>query len=127
MNDPTRRQAGELEGAVLAALWASQRPLTAPELQRALPAGLARTTVATILARLHDKGTVRRTRQGRAFAYSPVVEDPAALSAQRMHTELDRGDDRSGTLARFISRLSSDDEDLVRALLASSAEPKEQR
>ncbi|GAA4876596.1 BlaI/MecI/CopY family transcriptional regulator [Kitasatospora terrestris] len=127
MNDPTRRQAGELESAVLAALWAADRPLTAPEVQQSLPGELARTTVATILARLYDKGSVRRTRQGRGFAYSAAVEDPAALSAQRMHSELDRGGDRPGTLARFISRLSADDEEVVRALLAASADPQDPR
>ncbi|MFJ8041662.1 BlaI/MecI/CopY family transcriptional regulator [Kitasatospora sp. NPDC096147] len=127
MNDATRRPAGELEAAVLAALWAAGRPLTPAELHRTLPAGLARTTVATILARLHEKGTVHRARQGRAFAYRPAVEDLAALSARRMHTELDRGTDRTGTLARFISQLSPDDEDLVRTLLAASADPQEPR
>ncbi|MFB9371377.1 BlaI/MecI/CopY family transcriptional regulator [Kitasatospora sp. NPDC001664] len=127
MNDATRRPAGELEAAVLAALWAAERPLTPTELQHALPAGLARTTVATILARLHDKGTVHRTRQGRAFTYRPAVEDPAALSARRMHSELDKGTDRTGTLARFISQLSPDDEDLVRALLTASSDPQEPR
>ncbi|WP_405016716.1 BlaI/MecI/CopY family transcriptional regulator [Kitasatospora sp. NBC_00070] len=125
MAEAIRRQAGELEDAVLGALWAAGRPLTEPEVRGALPGDPARTTVATILARLHDKGTVRRTRQGRAFAYRPAVEDRAALSARRMHSELDRGDDRSGTLARFVSRLSPDDERLVRALLESSREERD--
>ncbi|MEV4615510.1 BlaI/MecI/CopY family transcriptional regulator [Kitasatospora sp. NPDC049258] len=127
MTEATRRQAGELEGAVLAALWAAGRPLTGPEVQRLLPGEPARTTIATILARLHEKGTVRRTRHGRGFAYHPAVEDPSALTAQRMHTELDRGGDRSGVLARFISRLSTDDEQLVRALLESPASPADRR
>ncbi|MFF1908800.1 BlaI/MecI/CopY family transcriptional regulator [Kitasatospora sp. NPDC058218] len=121
MTEAIRRQSGELEGAVLTALWAAGRPLTESEVRRSLPGGPARTTIATILSRLHDKGTVRRTRQGRGFAYSPAVEDSSALTAHRMHTELDRGEDRSGTLARFISRLSSDDEQLVRALLEPPA------
>ncbi|MFF4159332.1 BlaI/MecI/CopY family transcriptional regulator [Streptomyces sp. NPDC001678] len=123
MTEDIRRQAGELEAAVLVVLWAADRPLTPPEVQAALTEPLARTTVATTLARLHAKGTLDRVRAGRAYAYSPAVEDRAALAAQRMHTELDKGDDRQGVLARFVSRLSSADEVVLRELLEQAAEP----
>lgn len=123
MTESIRRPAGELEAAVLSALWAAERPLTPPDVQQALDTPLARTTVATILARLHDKGTVRRTRAGRAYAYSPAVEDHAALAAHRMHSELDKEHDRPGVLARFVSRLTTDDEALLRALLEQAAAP----
>nr|WP_202447324.1 BlaI/MecI/CopY family transcriptional regulator [Streptomyces sp. SID5468] len=109
-----------MEAEVLAALWAARTPLTPPQVQQSLGGTLARTTVATILARLHDKGTVVRTRTGRAYAYTPAVEDEAALAARRMHTELEKGDDRSGVLARFVSRLSPDDERVLRGLLAQA-------
>lgn len=36
-----------------------------------------------------------------------------------MHTELEKEQDRSTVLARFVSRLSSDDERLLRELLES--------
>lgn len=123
MTDIARRPAGELEAAVLATLWAADTPLTPPQVQQRLGGTLARTTIATILARLHDKNTVVRTRAGRAYAYTPAVEDEAALAARRMHTELEKGDDRSGVLARFVSRLTSDDEQLLRGLLAQAADP----
>ncbi|GAA1920657.1 BlaI/MecI/CopY family transcriptional regulator [Streptantibioticus ferralitis] len=118
MTDIARRPAGELEAAVLAALWAAHTPLTPPQVQQSLGGTLARTTVATILARLYDKGTVVRSRAGRAYAYTPAVEDEAALAARRMHSELEKGDDRSGVLARFVSRLSPDDEQVLRLLLS---------
>ncbi|MFG3053811.1 BlaI/MecI/CopY family transcriptional regulator [Kitasatospora sp. NPDC048239] len=118
-SDPAsaRRPAGELETEVLAALWTARHPLTPQDVQAALGGGLARTTVATILARLHDKGTVERTRAGRAYAYTPTVQDPAGLAARRMHTELGREPDRPTVLARFVSDLSSEDERLLRELL----------
>jgi predicted transcriptional regulator len=120
VTDIARRPAGELEAAVLAALWAARTPLTPPQVQQSLGGTLARTTVATILARLHDKGTVVRSRSGRAYAYTPAVEDEAALAARRMHSELEKGDDRNGVLARFVSRLSPDDERVLRLLLAQA-------
>ncbi|MFE2911628.1 BlaI/MecI/CopY family transcriptional regulator [Kitasatospora indigofera] len=116
-----RRSSGELEAQVLVALWAADHPLTPQDVQAALGTGLARTTVATILARLHEKGTVERTRAGRAYAYVPTVQDPAGLAARRMRTELERGSDRSTVLARFVSDLSDEDERMLRDLLGDRA------
>ncbi|MFI9803536.1 BlaI/MecI/CopY family transcriptional regulator [Streptomyces sp. NPDC052301] len=116
-----RRPAGELEASVLAALWAADAPRTAGQVQQNLGADLARTTVTTILTRLHDKGVVERRRQGRGYAYFPVrdVQDAQGLTARRMHSELDRDGDRETVLARFVAQLSPDDERILRDLLES--------
>ncbi|MEU0135676.1 BlaI/MecI/CopY family transcriptional regulator [Streptomyces sp. NPDC006296] len=111
-----RRGAGELEASVLAALWSADGPRTAGQVQRALAVELARTTVTTILSRLHDKGTVGRERAGRGFAYFPV-RDAHGLTARRMHHELDKDDDRQSVLARFVSDLGPEDERILRDLL----------
>ncbi|MGW2919132.1 BlaI/MecI/CopY family transcriptional regulator [Streptomyces angustmyceticus] len=111
-----RRPSGELEASVLAALWAGDGPLSPAEVQSALGGRLARTTVTTILTRLHDKGAVSRSRAGRGFAYSPI-QDSAGLTARRMRSELDKQDDRNTALARFVSQLTSEDEQLLRTLL----------
>ncbi|WP_225845508.1 BlaI/MecI/CopY family transcriptional regulator [Streptomyces sp. HPF1205] len=117
-----RRPSGELEASVLAALWAAGgRALTPADVQRELGMDLARTTITTILARLHEKGSVSRTRAGRGYAYLPVQDSPG-LAARRMRTELDKSarDDRGTVLARFVSGLEPDDEALLRALLAQT-------
>ncbi|MEW2251043.1 MULTISPECIES: BlaI/MecI/CopY family transcriptional regulator [unclassified Streptomyces] len=114
-----RRPAGELEAAVMAALWAAGTPLTPAQVQAELASGLARTTVTTILTRLYEKGTLERERHGRAYAYRPV-QDPHGLTALRMHSELDRGSDRETVLARFVAQLSPDDEQVLRRLLEDS-------
>ncbi|WP_406378957.1 BlaI/MecI/CopY family transcriptional regulator [Streptomyces sp. NBC_01618] len=111
-----RRPSGELESTILAALWAAGTPLTPAQVQDAIGAALARTTVATILSRLYDKGTVTRTRAGRGFAYTPT-EDAPGLTARRMHSELRKEEDRSTVLARFVSQLTDEDEQLLRDLL----------
>ncbi|MFD7427145.1 BlaI/MecI/CopY family transcriptional regulator [Streptomyces sp. NPDC059814] len=115
-----RRPSGELESTILAALWAAGTPLTAGQVQGAIGAELARTTVTTILSRLHEKGTVARTRSGRGFAYTPT-EDAAGLTARRMHSELRKDEDRGTVLARFVSQLSDEDERLLRDLLDGDA------
>ncbi|MFF1675615.1 BlaI/MecI/CopY family transcriptional regulator [Streptomyces sp. NPDC058256] len=111
-----RRPAGELEAAVMAALWAAGVPLSAGRVQTELDSGLARTTVTTILTRLHEKGVVGRERQGRGYAYFPVQDAPG-LTARRMHTELDRDTDRETVLARFVAQLNPGDEQHLRRLL----------
>ncbi|MFE2229069.1 BlaI/MecI/CopY family transcriptional regulator [Streptomyces kronopolitis] len=116
-----RRPAGELEASVLAALWAAGDPLSPAGVQSALGGRLARTTVTTILTRLHDKGAVSRSRAGRGFVYSPI-QDSAGLTARRMRSELDKQDDRGTALARFVSQLTSEDEQLLRSLLESAEE-----
>ncbi|MFF4040041.1 MULTISPECIES: BlaI/MecI/CopY family transcriptional regulator [unclassified Streptomyces] len=113
-----RRPAGELEASVMAALWAAGAPQTPGQVQLSLGAALARTTVTTILTRLHDKGMVERQRQGRGYAYFPL-QDAQGLTARRMHTELDRDSDRETVLARFVAQLSPDDERILRDLLES--------
>ncbi|MDO0930013.1 BlaI/MecI/CopY family transcriptional regulator [Streptomyces sp. TG1A-8] len=113
-----RRPAGELEASVMAALWSADGPRTPGQMQTDLAVDLARTTVTTILTRLHDKGVVGRERQGRGYAYYPV-EDAPGLTARRMHSELERDTDRETVLARFVARLSSGDERVLRELLES--------
>ncbi|MFF1344204.1 BlaI/MecI/CopY family transcriptional regulator [Streptomyces sp. NPDC058290] len=111
-----RRPSGELEASVLAALWAADGPLTPGQVQRVLGSSLARTTVTTILSRLYEKGTVTRSRSGRGFAYVPT-EDASGLTARRMHSELEKTEDRGAVLSRFVSQLNDEDERLLRALL----------
>jgi predicted transcriptional regulator len=116
--DSDRRPAGELEASVLAALWAADAPMTVLQVQQNLVRPPARTTVATILARLHEKTTVVREPAGRGYAYSPA-QDTHGLTARRMHHELDQDSDRETVLARFVSRLDPEDERTLRDLLGA--------
>jgi predicted transcriptional regulator len=61
---------GPLEIKVLDALWARQEPACVRDLQPQFP-GVAYTTLMTTLDRLFRKGTLSRTKSGRAFFYRP--------------------------------------------------------
>jgi predicted transcriptional regulator len=114
---PGRRRApGELESAVLAALWAAGEPVVAGVVREQLAGDPAYTTVLTILSRLHDKGLVTRVRAGRGHLYAPV-RDEAGHAAAAMRDLLERGGDRGAVLARFVSELSEEDEKLLERLL----------
>jgi predicted transcriptional regulator len=114
--DAGRRAAGELEAAVLAVLQAAGSPLSPAEVRDRLGGGLAYTTVVTILSRLHGKGVLDRRKAGRAFVYAPVADEPG-LAARRMAQMLDAEPDREAVLARFVSGLSGQDEELLRRML----------
>ena len=78
------RQQGELEAAVLDALWSATEPLSSHQVQDAVNAAtdsdLALTTVLTVLGRLVDKGLVLRTpAEGRGNLF-------AAATTREQHT-----------------------------------------
>ncbi|WP_393086046.1 BlaI/MecI/CopY family transcriptional regulator [Streptomyces sp. LN704] len=110
-----RRPHGELVADVPAVLWEAGEPMTAPQVDAVLDRGLARTTMATHLTRLHERGTPRRIPSGRGFACEPV-QDAAGLLAGRMRGELESEPRRDLVLRRFVSSLSDSDEDTLRRL-----------
>lgn len=113
---PERRRFGELESAVLAALWAAPGPLVPADVQTAVGADLAYTTVMTILVRLHDKGLIERSKVGRAYAYRPVVAETDVV-AEQVRRLIDQGQDRTAVLQGLLQGLTPGDEDLLRRLL----------
>ena len=112
----TRRPDGALEHDVLRVLWDAERPLLPGEVNERLATGLAYTSVATVLSRLHTKGLVTRQPDGRAYAYSATV-DESQLAARRIDELLASSSDRSKVLARFIGGLSARDAKAIRAVL----------
>ena len=104
-------------------LAAAEGPMTPGQVQEALGANLAYTTVMTVLTRLSEKGEVIRQRAGRAFAYTAIV-DEAELTARRMRLLLDSRDDHAAVLSRFVGALSEADERLLADLLDRAERPE---
>ncbi len=123
MTADQRRERGDLENEVLAALGTAGRPVTAGEVLELLERDLAYTTVMTTLTRLHDKGAVTRERVGRAYAYAAA--DSAAVTARRMRRVLEGGDDRTVVLARFLDELEPADVPLLQRLLAEAEQAQQ--
>lgn len=115
-----RRRAGELEGDILAALWAASGPLSPAEVQAAVAGGLAYNTVHTILTRLGEKGLVARVRAGSSTGYCPT-KAAEELAAEQMRAALGRVGDRAAALQRFVTSLDAADEAALRALLDDGA------
>lgn len=116
---------GPLEHRVMGQLWA-HGPQTVADVLEALNRGEARplayTTVMTILVRLHEKGYLRRQKEGRHFRYATAFEE-SALEAQVGRRELMRLIDRYGadSVARFAADLEESD---LTSRLASLAQKR---
>jgi predicted transcriptional regulator len=108
---------GELERAVLEALWAAGDACTAKQVQDALAEReLATTTVLTVLGRLERKGLVARERDGRAHRYRATASREEHI-ADLMRDALDGAPDRGAVLARFLGSIPPDERDALRDLL----------
>jgi predicted transcriptional regulator len=107
---------GSLEADVLDVLWGAGKPCTPRDVLAAMDTDLAYTTVMTILSRLWQKGLAERERDGRAYAYRPVISE-ADLAATRMRDTLAGTSDRAATMSRFVDGLSKREARALRAAL----------
>lgn len=107
---------GDLERAVMDALWDARSPLAPQTLRDRLSGDLALTTVMTVLSRLEKKGFAARDRGLRPAVYSPVHTREEYI-AELMHDALGAATDRTEVLARFVGRASADEAAELKRLL----------
>lgn len=106
---------GDLEYAILAAVWES-RTISGREIHTRIgaPRGLVYTTVAKVLDRLHAKGLVARRRAGKAFVYTARV--PRELIERARASESLRrllGSEPEPAIATLVDAIESIDPDLI--------------
>lgn len=121
-DDPKiERVLGPLGAAIMRIVW-SQGEASVRSVGKQLAEESGRlhayTTVMTILARLHERGLLDRTKVGRGFVYRPHG-DEAQLLASMGDNAVDRLLEQYGTAAlrRFAYRLADLDPDLRAQLL----------
>lgn len=113
---------GDLERAVMDALWSHGPDLSVRDvMERLTQAGskeLAYTTVMTVLDRLAKKGMTTRTRDGRAWRYTAAASrEELAATALRSAFDNVRADRRLAML-HFLDDASPGELDDLRAALA---------
>ena len=106
---------GELEQAVLAALWELEGA-SAPEIHARVgePRHLVYTTTAKVLDRLLTKRLVRRVRQGKSFFYTPT-EPRGLVEAARFGDGLRKllGPEPKPAMATIVDALEAVDPSLL--------------
>jgi len=113
---------GELERAVMDAIWDADTALSAYDVQHQLEAAdraLAVTTLLTVLSRLEKKGFVASDRSARPHRYTAVASR-ADHVAELMHSVLGDAGDRTAVLERFVGGVSAEDAAVLRQLLGRS-------
>lgn len=104
---------GELEQAVMSALWEldDEEWATVRQVHESLAdRGLAYTTVMTVMDRLARKEYVEQRREGRAYRYRPRVSR-AGLTAELMRETLTDMDatERGSALVSFVADAAPED------------------
>ncbi|NUU05297.1 BlaI/MecI/CopY family transcriptional regulator [Leifsonia sp. C5G2] len=113
---------GELERAVMDALWDGEAPVTAGELRDKLAAARqggkapALTTILTVLSRLESKGFVARDRDARPHLYTAALTR-AGHVADLMREVLESSSDRTQALAYFVGSVDESEAEVLRRLL----------
>lgn len=117
------RPRGQLEQAVLDALWAADGDgLSARQVLDTFPEPRpALTTVLTVLDRLGRKGTVQRQQHADAPLTFRAVHSRTDHAASLMSSALAASTDREAALLQFTGSLASDDLDALRRAVESRA------
>jgi BlaI family transcriptional regulator, penicillinase repressor len=114
---------GSLEYAIMLVLWELGTATTREVHARVgEPGGLAYTTTATVLDRLHIKGCCSRLRIGKAFSYRPEIprEQVDRARAKETITRL-MADDPLPAIVCLVEAIESLDPDLLDELARATA------
>ncbi|QIZ00732.1 BlaI/MecI/CopY family transcriptional regulator [Streptomyces sp. S1D4-11] len=116
---------GELEQAIMDAVWAADAPLTVREVLERLNADrsqpLAYNTVQTVLEILHRKDWLIRAKDGRAFRYQ-ATKSREEYAASLIDQVWASGADRTATLVKLFDELDPGELAKLRAALAQRAD-----
>ncbi|QQM47421.1 BlaI/MecI/CopY family transcriptional regulator [Streptomyces liliifuscus] len=99
-------QFGELEAAIMDAVWDAGRPLRVREVLDRLDRDPepAYNTVHTVTEILHRKGWLAKEKDGRAYRYG-ATKSREEYVAGLMDEALSVAGDRTATLARFVQQM----------------------
>ncbi|MFY9225196.1 MAG: BlaI/MecI/CopY family transcriptional regulator [Blastocatellia bacterium] len=120
---------GELESAVMEILW-QQPHQTVIEVEEQLRKNreIAHTTVLTTLDRMHRKGYLSRTKESKAFVYSPCyskTEFEKGLAQEVLASLL--GGLSESTISAFVDLVGQDDSKLDRLETLIKAKREERK
>lgn len=121
---------GDLERAVMQALWEAAAKANQPLTGREVAASLARpdlayTTVLTVLTRLERKGLVRRDSTARAHVYAPVAsreDHVTVLMQQALGQAGSTGSARQAALQHFARSMTAEEAAALRQALDSPSD-----
>ena len=96
---------GELEAAMMSALWDHDEPVSARKVLSDLQPQLAYNTMLTFIDKLYKKDQLKRARDGRAIRYWPA-HSRADYGMQLMRNAMAESGDPAGSLFNVVQHLS---------------------
>ncbi|MFJ3620648.1 BlaI/MecI/CopY family transcriptional regulator [Streptomyces iakyrus] len=114
-------QFGELEAAIMDAVWDAGRPLRVREVLERLDRDPepAYNTVHTVTEILHRKGWLSKEKDGRAYQYG-ATKSREEYVAGLMGEALSAAEDRKATLARFVQQMQPGEAEELHRLLGQA-------
>ena len=98
---------GPLEAEVMQVLWNAAAPMSVrgvmSELNEGRATPLAYTTVMTVMARLAEKGILRREANGRGYVYEATLPDVAAIAVRTVMRDFGEA-----AVAQFVDEARAD-------------------
>lgn len=108
---------GDLERAVMQAVWSAAGPVTGRQVADGLAArGLAYTTVLTVLTRLENKGLLARDASARAHSYTAIGSREDHIT-ELMQQALGEAGNREAALQHFARTVSPEEAAALRRAL----------
>lgn len=95
---------GEGELTVMQAIWQAGKPVTSVDIGRMVEErGWKKTTIATFLTRLTEKGALQAEKQGKLYYYTPCItkEEYRRAQTHSLITRLYQGSAREFAVALF--------------------------
>jgi predicted transcriptional regulator len=114
-------QFGELESAIMNAVWDAGKPLRVREVLDRLDRDPepAYNTVHTVTEILYRKGWLSKEKDGRAYRYG-ATKSREEYVAGLMGDALSVAEDRTATLARFVQQMQPGEAEELHRLLAQA-------
>lgn len=109
-----RQILGELESEIMEVIWSKEKASVREvllELEKIKD--IAYTTVMTVMVRLHEKGFIKRSKEGQAFIYSPAVskEELKKQTIRNIFKSL-LADSSSVAMVQFVDEIAKDPDSL---------------
>ncbi len=117
---------GNAEIEIMKVIWKSKKPITSLDIGKAVEdKGWKKTTIATFLARLVDKGVLSAEKQGKLYYYTPLISEKEYRKTQTKNliSTLYNGSVKEFAVSLFEEqKLSDTDIEELRAIFEDKGE-----
>ena len=117
---------GESELEIMKVLWNAKEPITSVEINKAVEERMwKKTTIATFLSRLVEKGAISASKQGKLYYYTPLIsaKEYRVSQTKSLIANLYNGSVRDFAVSFFEEqKLSEDDIKELKAIFEDKEE-----